>query len=70
MPNGSDLTLKNSFITYRCKFMSKTYPFFLYQYFKPFNAPIEAVQHQHGQGCQLGSPVPSITAVHEHRAPP
>lgn len=50
--------------------MSKTYPLFLYQYFKAFNSPVETVQHQHGQGCQLSSPVPSVTAVHKHWALP
>lgn len=54
----------------RCKFMSETYPFFLHQYFKALDAPIEAVQHQHGQGRQLGGPVPPVAAVHEHRALP
>ena len=50
--------------------MSKTDPFFLDQYFKALDAPVEAVQHEHGQGRQLGRPVPTITAVHHHRALP
>lgn len=50
--------------------MSKTYPFLLDQDFKALDAAVEAVQHQHGQGRQLGGPVPAVAAVHHHRALP
>ena len=50
--------------------MSKAYPLLLYESLESFNGAVITVQHQHGQGRQLGCPVPTITAVYHHRALP
>ena len=40
---------------------------FLDSYLKSPDGSVEGVQHEHGQSSQLGSPVPAVCAVDNHR---
>lgn len=54
--------------SYWCKLVSKAYPLLLHQDFEALNGSVVAVQHEHGQGGELGRAVPAVAAVNQHRA--
>lgn len=62
--------IESRFFTHKLKSMSKAQPFFLHEDFKPSDGSVVPVQHEHGQGRQLGCTVPAIAAVHHHRRLP
>ena len=41
-------------------------PLYLYEDLEPGEGPIVGVQQQHGEGGQLGRPVPPVAAVDDH----
>ena len=61
---------ESRFFTHKLKSMSKAQPFFFHKDLKPSDASIVAIQHEHGQGSQLGCAVPAVAAVHHHRRLP
>lgn len=47
--------------------VAETQPLFLNQELEAGECPVEGIKEQHGEGRELGCPVPSVGAVNDHR---
>ena len=48
--------------------MPEVQPLFLHEDLEALQCPVVGVQQELGEGEELGSPVPAVTAVHNHWA--
>lgn len=57
-------------MTHQLESVAKAQPLLLHKHFKAPDGSVVAIQHEQGQGGELGCPVPAIAAVHNHRRLP
>lgn len=50
--------------------MTEAQPLLLEQHLEPANGAVVTVQHEHGQGGELGGAVPTVATVDHHRCFP
>ena len=53
-------------IVYQLEAVTKAQPLFLQQHFEAADGAVVTVQHEHGQGGELGCAVPAVAAVDHH----